>query len=261
MRTYGRKAIGKALPKRKAEDSDGDEQRKRAKVTPPPTKLPRDLSEIFDEFSVPETTSASVSPVKLAKRMLGRSKTESSIDSTSPGPSSQRRTPSLPTILSPSPKRTVLPPPSRPNLPKQTSLTTKRTYAGSRSFLVALPVEASASQDDESAPRESYSSLRERWGIDMSEDDPYYVASPTRSGSQSNNSTPSSSPTKPKLKPAKSSRPTLNPLKSMTELRHKGETRRFMDQVGYLLEGLDKDAGVGLRRTRQVKTYPNLHPQ
>jgi len=42
----------------------------------------------------------------------------------------------------------------------------------------------------------------------------------------------------------------MNDLKSITELRSKGESRRFMDEVGYLFEGMDRNVGVRVRRGR-----------
>jgi hypothetical protein len=42
----------------------------------------------------------------------------------------------------------------------------------------------------------------------------------------------------------------MNDLKSITELRSKGENRRFLDEVGYLFEGMDPTGAIGLRRAR-----------
>jgi hypothetical protein len=44
----------------------------------------------------------------------------------------------------------------------------------------------------------------------------------------------------------------MNDLKSVTELRSRGESRRFMDEVGYLFEGMDQTVGVRVRRGRWV---------
>lgn len=38
----------------------------------------------------------------------------------------------------------------------------------------------------------------------------------------------------------------------MTELRNKGETQRFLDEVGYLFEGLDPTMSLSVRRLRCV---------
>ena len=96
----------------------------------------------------------------------------------------------------------------------------KRTYSGqSRSFLVSLNNEDSVSEP------ESYSALRLRWGVDP----PDYDLSNT-----------------------------VNPLKSITELRSKGETRRFLDQAGYLLEGMDPSNSTALKRSRLV-LYIHIH--
>ena len=42
----------------------------------------------------------------------------------------------------------------------------------------------------------------------------------------------------------------MNDLKSITELRSKGENRRFLDEVGYLFEGLEAGAPLNIRRAR-----------
>ena len=49
----------------------------------------------------------------------------------------------------------------------------------------------------------------------------------------------------------------MNPLKSITELRSKGESRRFLDEVGYLFEGMEAAGGIGLRRARSA-SFPVL---
>jgi hypothetical protein len=226
-----------------------------------PTKSARDFSTIFDSI-VPSSTPPP-SPSKLAKRMLARSKTESSIGSqASTHDNSLERTPSLPNLLSSPSSRsdthtqisTTIIPSLAPNFKSNTT----KTYAGSfRSFLVPLPVANSSnldlqgmeSRDDEFHSRESYSSLRSRWGVDNSEDDPYPNAPvASTSNSVSPNVSPSS---KGRLKPSvEASIGTMNPLKSISELRNKGETRRFLDEIGYLFEGMDKSGGIGLRRAR-----------
>ena len=45
----------------------------------------------------------------------------------------------------------------------------------------------------------------------------------------------------------------MNDLKSISELRSKGEFRRFLDDMGYLFEGLDPQVAVNVRRGRCVK--------
>ncbi|KIY63336.1 hypothetical protein CYLTODRAFT_493988 [Cylindrobasidium torrendii FP15055 ss-10] len=260
VRTYGKPKSRPSL-KRKSPDggpNDDDETHKkpRSTSTSGPSTTPHDVSQLLDD--IPDPVAPAPSPGKITKRMLGRSKTDTSIENT-PGPSTPtRRTSTLPAVLTPTPPRPAL---SRTasqtalnKRPSLTGTTTKRTYAGkTRSFLVELPVE-SLSADGEQP--ESYTSLRQRWGIDMSEDDPYQVSSPTRSeGSNDESSTGSPPRRAAKVKPT---RPPMNPLKSMAELRHKGETRRFMDEVGYLLEGINADAGVGLRRTSALEISKQL---
>lgn len=41
-------------------------------------------------------------------------------------------------------------------------------------------------------------------------------------------------------------------VKSIGELRDKGENRRFMDDMGYLLEGLDQEMTIAVKRLRYV---------
>lgn len=233
------------------------------------TKLAQDLSGIFDAMLSPASTSTS--PTKLAKRMLARSKTESSVDSPSASQgkvNGLERTASLPS-LPPSPSKVLNRSSSSvgsllPMLPP-VAKTTTRTYAGKyRSFLAPLPASNSQTQDaeEEFETRESYSSLRSRWDVDNSEDDPYPAApSPSKSkSSKSNSATPDMSPFrsgKGKLKAASSAARLApipygmsNPLKSISELRNKGESRRFLDELGYLFEGMDGQGGSGLRRAR-----------
>ncbi|KAF9466171.1 hypothetical protein BDZ94DRAFT_1288503 [Collybia nuda] len=261
--------------------------------TPHRTPIPaRDLSSIFKSVT-PTHSSPTPSPIKLAKRMLARSKTDSSIDV--PTSTSNvlferfERTPSLPNLPSSSPPKhtylsssqdTLPPPPPPVPLP-----VTTRTYAGkSRSFLVAIPTSNLAGsnlftsgvedEEDEYSTRESYSSLRTRWGVDNSEDDPhppYPTASPSRSDTTS---TPSGSPkksgkgkgkggtTKEGQSAAQVQIPLpngmMNPLKSITELRSKGESRRFLDEVGYLFEGMESSGGIGLRRASALEITTKL---
>lgn len=129
-----------------------------------------------------------------------------------------------------------------------------RTYAGrSRSFLVELPTESNPDSgvdaDDLAFEiRESYKDLRLRWGVDNSEDDPRLAISSRLSPEPENGR-------KGKGKGKDRSKAVLPPnmmndLKSITELRSKGESRRFMDEVGYLFEGMDQTVGVGVRRGR-----------
>ena len=228
-----------------------------------PTKLASDLSTIFD--SIVPSSAPPPSPSKLAKRMLARSKTESSIGGqTSTNDNSLDRTPSLPNLPSPSRHSdtnttssqlpTAVIPPLIPNFKSNTT----KTYAGSfRSFLVPLPGASSSnlvaqgmkSREDEFDSRESYSSLRSRWGVDNSEDDPYPIVSP--SPSKSNSATPNVSPSKGRPRAALAPPSVMmNQLKSISELRNKGESRRFLDEIGYLFEGMDKSGGIGLRRAR-----------
>ncbi len=189
---------------------------------------------------------------------LARTKTESTIDFTlaSPGSSGSRpvtpsKSRSLDDVLSPG-VTTIRPSMAASNV---------RTYAGkSRSFLVAMPTSqipslprglgdsqsepqidsltVTASQEDEFEIRESYTDLRQRWGVDNSEDDPYPTISPGKrngKGKEQFESLPNGM---------------MNDLKSISELRSKGESRRFLDEMGYLFEGLDPDGALAVRRGR-----------
>lgn len=267
---------------------------KRAKKSPSPPdttdspqrtpRITRDLSRIFESISPASTPSST--PTKLAKRMLARSKTDSSIDSQTNATHIDRTAslPNLPSSFSPpkpstSASYSVLDPEgsSTPRAPVLSLPTATRTYAGkSRSFLVAIPTSALSApsgiipdDEDEYSTRESYTSLRTRWGVDNSEDDPYppsAVASPSRSSAAS---TPRGSPRKGKGKAVQDqqqamhfSNGMMNPLKSITELRSKGESRRFLDEVGYLFEGMEAAGGIGLRRARSallVAPMINVH--
>jgi hypothetical protein len=120
---------------------------------------------------------------------------------------------------------------------------------------------ATSQEEDDTRGLESYADLRTRWGVDVSSDDPYPV--PDDGGGTPTRSTGGSPPTRtssgrwkgkgmeviaPELPPGM-----MNDLKSITELRSKGESRRFMDEVGYLLEGLlpesdGGEGGLGVRR-------------
>ncbi|KAG8917288.1 hypothetical protein FRC00_013817, partial [Tulasnella sp. 408] len=207
---------------------------------------------IFPSVSKSRSAAAPISPRKpaagIAKRMLTRTGTEPDLAAESAltpsgsevssraGPStpSKRTTPptttdspktgpnrteSLPTVsphggsplkASTSVQRPDSPPPSRP---------AARTYAKSRSFLVDLS--ENSLQDPESQGseiRESYQDLRARWGMDQDEDD-------------------------------LAANSLLNDLRTGIELKNKGETRRFMDELGYLFEGLDPKEPLSVRRS------------
>ena len=131
-----------------------------------------------------------------------------------------------------------------------------RTYAGrSRSFLVELPTDSNPDSGVDADDlgfevRESYQDLRLRWGVDKSEDDPHFVAS-LRSSPEPGPESGRKGKAKAKDRPKVVLPPNMmNDLKSITELRSKGESRRFMDEVGYLFEGMGRDVGVGVRRGR-----------
>ncbi|KAF5351351.1 hypothetical protein D9758_007978 [Tetrapyrgos nigripes] len=177
-RTYSRK--------RKQEEPEEDSakrQRLDSTPSPSPRKLVRDLSQIFDEAT--SSISAPSTPTKLARRMLGRSKTESAIDKSPSSDQLLQATSSLPSLPA-SPSKPKSPPPpqlSQEPKPLTRTVSNKRTYAGkSRTFLVSLPIDGNLAsleqsiqeEEDDFLNRESYSSLRTRWGVDNSEDDPFH---------------------------------------------------------------------------------------
>lgn len=143
---------------------------------------------------------------------------------------------------------------------KQQPLRPMKTYAGpSRSFLVNLPISSLDldnlhDQTQEDMSQESYTDLRNRWGVDKSEDDPLPFE-------------PASSPSRRLKRTSSASFQTSlghnsngvpNDLKSITELRNKGESRRFMDEVGYLFEGLEMSSAIALRRTSALEIVNKL---
>ncbi|GBE87659.1 predicted protein [Sparassis crispa] len=280
--------------------------------SPSPKKPARDLSELFD-FSLATNNKASAKrkkPTSIAKRMLGRSRTESSIGSASAssslenigalaappdlGPVKLAKTRSDEIIdltagsasssrshsVSPS-KSQSLDDISSPIAGARPSLvpTSIRTYAGkSRSFLVALPAAQYGSlsrnnsnsqsvladednvyinsQEDDFEIRESYTDLRTRWGVDDSEDDPR-PSSPLHA-SPGDKSKRKGKGKQPDVHAEPLPNGMLNDLKSITELRSKGESRRFLDEVGYLFEGLDANGAIGVRRASALEIVTKL---
>ena len=98
-------------------------------------------------------------------------------------------------------------------------------------------------EEEDLHTRESYTVLRERYGVDNSEDGPML---PPEIESASD------SPNRKGKGKAVQQLPEgmMNDLRSISELRNKGEARRFLDEVGYLFEGLDPEGTVGVRRGR-----------
>ncbi|KAG2108719.1 uncharacterized protein F5147DRAFT_836962 [Suillus discolor] len=209
-----------------------------------PTKPARDLSTLFSA-SPHRTPNSPGKSLGVVKRMLSRSRTESSVDHNT-GHNVCSLTPSsntLPVHSSP-PKiassRSPSPTQNKPLLTKHT-----RTYAGaSRSYRIALPAADLAEPDD---TRESYADLRSRWGVDNSEDDPRPFDNDTGT---------------PKRISSAGSRVLangmMNDLKSITELRSKGESRRFLDEVGYLFESIESGCAIALRRASVLEIVTKL---
>lgn len=143
--------------------------------------------------------------------------------------------------------------------------TSFRTYGGaSRSFLIAIPVDQLPSlndsqltedsvasllqtQEDEFGTHESYTSLRSRWGVDNSEDDPYQPPAEGPTTWLRKKKGKSGQPAAVFL-----SGPSASELRSITELRNTGESRRFNDEVGYLFEGLTVESELSVKQGRYV---------
>ncbi|TCD68737.1 hypothetical protein EIP91_009883 [Steccherinum ochraceum] len=231
----------------------------------------KDLASLFD-FSEPLQNAPSKPVSKsggIAKRMLRRAKTDPSVtlsnqEESQPGPSTPPRkvTRTDTQLIHDTPPNAIASLPSTPSKsasledairpPLVAASSNMRTYGGkSRSFLVALGPSGSEvldgnNEEDDFAVHESYNELRARWGVDNSEDDPY--PEPVVTASPGDKS-------KRKGKGKQVQTPTvhlpsnmMNDLKSITELRSKGESRRFLDDVGYLFEGLEASSPLNVRR-------------
>ncbi|KAI9511640.1 hypothetical protein F5148DRAFT_1317045 [Russula earlei] len=224
----------------------------------------------------------------IAKRMLGRTRTELlmadefSADTSLDSLASRSSSVSIGFPLSPQPSHMV--DQTATDLPASQSLTPEeqlqcsnpgpstghiqrsglRTYAGrSRSFLVELPTDSNPDSGVDADDlgfevRESYKDLRQRWGVDNSEDDPHLVTS-LRSSPEPENTRKGKGKGKAKVRPKAVLAPNMmNDLKSITELRSKGESRRFMDEIGYLFEGMGRDVGIGVRRGSALEIVTKL---
>jgi hypothetical protein len=98
----------------------------------------------------------------------------------------------------------------------------------------------------------SYTDLRTRWGVDISETD---ALDPSPCPSPSKRKTKTTTVSAP---PPQDELPALDlvtDLKTITELRDKGESRRFHDEVGYLFEGMDPKSNIGVRRAGYVALW------
>ncbi|KIM29085.1 hypothetical protein M408DRAFT_127931 [Serendipita vermifera MAFF 305830] len=231
-------------------------------------KLTRDLSDLFISPHKPTISAVTKSPAKpgVLKRMLSKSKTEPALEeaptradlfpskstiATSEWP--PKDTPVIPNDSIPSfnrhplaSNRTPSPTPIQGTRPiSRSPQKVGRTYSKSRSFLVEIPRDADPMDVDSELPkpstlpedpdlkdmhRESYSELRSRWGIDTSDQDPT-LNTPT------------------------------NDLNSIGEMRSRGETRRFLDEVGYLFDGLDPSTGrsnTGAKRASAIEIVSKM---
>lgn len=258
-----------------------------SKSSPPKSKgkeKAADFSSLFsfEDDKPPAMSGSTAKTTGMARRMLARAQTvPSSSGSDSPDPhvrDSTRRQP-LPTmkadtIIDPTEEAPLKTAPikaaksaSFDNSPPRTNsrATNLRTYGGtSHTFLIAIPVDQLPSlndsqltedsvasllqsQENEFDTHESYASLRSRWGVDNSEDDPHQ---PLAEGSTAWLRKKKGKPGRPP--PVPLSGPSVSELRSITELRNTGESRRFNDEVGYLFEGLAVESELSVKRGRYV---------
>ncbi len=103
----------------------------------------------------------------------------------------------------------------------------------------------SQAEEDDLEVRESYTDLIARWGVE--DEEVYPTLSPPGSPSDRNKHKGKGKhiPTPAPLPPGM-----MNDLNSISELRSKGEVRRFLDDMGYLFEGLDPQGAINVRRGR-----------
>ncbi|OCH93315.1 hypothetical protein OBBRIDRAFT_725065 [Obba rivulosa] len=206
-------------------------------------------------------------PRKLARTQSG----------TTNGPANTSASSSRQHSITPSKSRSLenisSPPVTVPVRPALTS-SNVRTYAGkSRSFLVALPTSQlgslsrtgsmsqgiddadtdnilSQSQEDDLEVRESYTALRMRWGVDNSDDFQPIILDSVSPGEGSRRK---GKARQVDLEPVSLPSNMMNDLRSITELRSKGESRRFLDEIGYLFEGLEASGAIGVRRASALE--------
>ncbi|KAG8930465.1 hypothetical protein FRC02_004129 [Tulasnella sp. 418] len=228
----------------------------------PPLEPFHSLDALFlspSSASLDGNTSPSRPSGGIAKRMLARTRTEPEIipDSESPSQSSNslrqrsqgittptkqspQKTSSMPVI---SPSQEASAPKLAPGLPREpsppatsSSRPAPRTYTGkSRSFLAPQAVESTESQHPEGSSqsdsqqdfsvRESYKELRARWGVDQ-DIDPVDELN--------------------------------NVVHSVIEMRNKGENRKFLDEIGYLFEGLEPKMGLAVRRASALEVITKM---
>jgi hypothetical protein len=221
---------------------------------------------------------------RISKRMLSRASTEISLPST---PSKdERQTCSLPSLPN-TPSFSQIPPPIEdltaspstvPNRPSVRSIA--RTYSGkSRSFLLSVssshygvvsgetadgpPGAQDSGLTEDAEQRESYTALRTRFGVDRSDDDSYH---PSPSVSEEEEANENLSPIKPSesvttndtVVPVRLPEGMMNDLRSTIELRSKGESQKFLDDVGYLFEGLDAGSSDGSKRSSALEIVKRL---
>lgn len=192
-----------------------------------PLPSPRDLSDLFLAVSPVQSPSGKSTPPKpRARRMLSKAQSMNMSQTEPSTPRPLRTAQSMP--ITPSSSHTVrsalteaagsvTDSPSRSTLiaagPPSPSPTSKRTYGGSRSFLTR---NAEAADDDEGM-RESYEEQRKRYEVDAGDVDPLLARAP----------------------------------EPIADMRSKGENRRFMGEIGFLVDGI-QGSTAGARRSRLV---------
>ncbi|KAL0960638.1 hypothetical protein HGRIS_005667 [Hohenbuehelia grisea] len=228
-----------------------------------------DMKRTYAKRKQPSAEGASNTPAKRTKLPAGKGVSDEKPSSSPKSARTLSRSHTEPSVLT-----------STPSLPQTPTRT--RTYAGSsRSFLVEMPLELDASSTEQ-VPRESYTALRVKWGLDNDELDerekaPFLASRDSKEAPSPSKRSKTSSPVKSSSKalsrtssltsnsipPAPVSAPVLpngmmNDLKSITDLRSKGQSRRFLDEVGYIFEGMHSSCASGLRRASALELVQKL---
>nr|XP_031863392.1 uncharacterized protein CI109_001267 [Kwoniella shandongensis]KAA5530464.1 hypothetical protein CI109_001267 [Kwoniella shandongensis] len=124
----------------------------------------------------------------------------------------------------------------------------KRTYGKTRTILVEVPqgeveevskIPSRKDQEDDSPPQASYAELREKFEVDNSI---------TASGSGSGN-------LMPEFLMAKAPQ-------TVSDMRSRGENRRFTDELGYLVDGIaDSSTGISFKRSSAIDILNNMQDE
>lgn len=169
-----------------------------------------------------------------SRAALSRSQSLNSIPSTSSSPSRSlgktRTDPSLEYALDAAPS------------PSPRPLSVRKTYGKARSFVteddgLLKPAAAGVKSPTLGLKRESYSDFRKRTGADADEEEEVDESQVRY---------------RPDLRLCRVHYPqgSQTAMNTLVELRTQGESRRFGDELGYLLEGLERTEPLNVRRAR-----------